>query len=275
MTITRNAPAPTRATTSVTLSAGLITIPLSVFTSVESTSVIRKEYLDGDPSIPVGRVSIRKDTGAIIDTASVTRMAQADDGSWVILTDDEIAACVGISGNCDIVTFVPVRDADQYLIDGLYQVRVKTDKKPGSAAIQAFSLLLAGMKARKVHALVRFALRGAPRYALLTTDGDLLLIATADSIRESMPLLWMKHSKAEVDMVVSLIDAIGVDTPVVLDGTAPKVQAYVNDKAKANGVAPVTGAPISAPAIVDIMAAMQASIDQAKTRKTTSKKKAA
>lgn len=264
--ITRTAPAPTRATASVTLSAGLITIPLSVFTSVESTSVIRKEFLDGNPDISVGRVPVRRDDNTVIDSAQVTRMAQASDGTWVVLTDDEISDCVGLSGSCEIVSFVPIKDAGQYLTDGLYQVRVKNDKRPGTAAIQALSLLFAGMKARKVHALVRFALRGAPRYGLLTTDGDLLLIATADSIREPLNLLWMSHSKAEVAMVVSLIDAIGVDTPVVLDDIAPKVQAYVDAKASKPGVVKKAAAPAAEPNIVDLMSVMQASIDQAKKK---------
>lgn len=269
--LTRTATAPTRAITSMTVSAGLITINLSVFSSVESTSVIRKEFLDGNPDISVGRVPVRKDDGTIIDQSLVSRMAQADDGTWVVLTDEEITTCVGLAGGCNISTFVPIKDVGQYLVEGLYQVRPKVDKRAGAtaAAEAAFSLLIAGMVARKVYALVQFSLRGAPRYALLTTEGDLLLIATADAIRESLPMPTAKHTKAAVDMVGSLIDAIGIDAPVIVDDVAPKVQAYVNDKAKAKGVTPTGSVPAPAPAITDIMAAMQATIDQAKKAKST------
>ena len=274
MSINRVAPAPTKATTSVTLTAGLITIPLSLFTSVESTTVIRKEFVDGDPFVSVGRVAVRKDTGAVIDTASVTRMAQAADGTWVVLTDDEIGTCVGMAGACDIVSFVPIKDAGQYMTDGLYQARPKADKR-GASGEAAFSLLLAGMTARKVHALVRFALRGTPRYGLLSSEGDLFMIATADGIRQSLPLPAAKHTKAAVDMVVSLIDAIGVEAPVVVDDAASKVQAYVNGKAKANGVTAPAAAPPAAPVIVDIMSAIEASIANVKSAKPKSTKKVA
>lgn len=262
----RNAPVPTRATSTVVLSAGLINIPLGVYTAVESTTVTRREFFQGDPSIPVGRVSVRRDTDAVIDTCDVTRMTQADNDKWVVLDDAEVAECVGLSGACEVVCFVPVKDTGCYLTDGLYQVRPKTDKKGAAASTAAFGLLLAGMRVRKVHALVRFAMRSTPRYALLTTDGDLLVIVTADGIREAMPLVDTKPSKAEVDMVATLIDAIGIETPTVLDDFSPKVRDYVNRKAATGGVVP-TSAPLVATNVVDIAGLLEASIAAAKAAK--------
>lgn len=273
MSITRTAPAPTRATTSVVLTAGLINIPLSVFTSVESTSVIRKEFLDGNADISVGRVPVRRDNDTVIETEAITRMAQADDGTWVILTDDEISECVGLSGGCEVVCFVPIKDTGCYLTDGLYQVRPKNDKRGGTAALAALSLLFAGMTARKVHALVKFSMRGAPRYALLTADGDLLLIATADAVRTALPLLWTKPSKAELDMVTSLIDAIGIETPVVLDDISTEVRAYVNHKAKNGGARSAPTALAPAP-VVDLVERLQASIVAVNTAKAKPARKA-
>ena len=263
MSIIRTAPAPTRATTSVVLTVGVVPIPLSVFTAVESTGVVRHEFFNGNADISVGRSPIRRDTGEVIDQADVTRMAQADDGTWVLLDNDEVEAASGAPGGCEVVTFVPVKDAGQYLIDGLYQVRPKIDKRGGAAATAAFATLLAGMTARKVHALVKVKLRGTPRYGLLTAGGDLLLIATADSVRQALPLPDVKPAKADVAMMTSLIDAIGVATPVVLDDVAPKVRAYVNDKAKANP-SPTVKAPAN---VVDITAVLAASIDAAKAAK--------
>ena len=42
-------------------------------------------------------------------------------------------------------------------------------------------MLLAGMKARKVGALVQVAMRGPARYAILTSDADLFFIYPADA----------------------------------------------------------------------------------------------
>lgn len=273
MSITRTAPAPTRATSSVVLTAGLINIPLAVYTATESTSVTRKEFLSGNPDISIGRVAIRRDNDTVVDTADVTRMAQADDGTWVILTDDEIGECVGAAGGCEVVCFVPVKDADRYLTDGMYQVRPKNDKRGGAAATAAFTLLLAGMTARKVHALVKFSMRGAPRYALLAATGDLLLIATADAVRAALPMPDVKPSKAELDMVTSLIDAIGIETPTVLDDISTEVRAYVNSKAKNGGAMSAPTAIAPAP-VIDLVERLQASIVAVEAAKSPAPTKA-
>ena len=268
MSITRIAPAPTRATTSVVLTVGVVPIPLSLYTAVESTAVVRHEFLNGNADISVGRAPIRKDTGELVHQSEVTRMAQADDGTWVVVDDSEIEQASGAPGGCEVVTFVPVKDAGHYLTDGLYQVRPKADKRGGAAATAAFATLLAGMRIRKVAALVKVKLRGTPRYGLLTIEGDLLLIATADSVREALPMPTIVAGKAEVAMMTSLIDAIGVSTPTVVDDASPRIRAYVNDKAAANPGATVK--PVAP--VVDITAVLQQSIDAAKAaRKPTSK----
>jgi non-homologous end joining protein Ku len=256
---------PTRATSSITLSALMLNVPLGIYTSTEETRVPRKEFFNGDASIPVGRSPIRQDTGEVIHQTDVVRMAQASNGTWVELTDDEIAACTAPKGVAEVVSFVPVKEFGSYLTEKLYQVRPKVEKgKPNRAAVQALALLFAGMKARKVGALVQLAMRGPARYAILTSEGDLMMILTADAIRKPIPLDDdFKFTKPEVEMATNLIDAIGVDAPIITDDTAPVVQEYVDAKA---GGAPT--AKVTPPAAIDnLMEAFQASIDAAKAGK--------
>jgi non-homologous end joining protein Ku len=272
-TIHRTAPAPTRSTSTVTLHAGLMAIPVSLYTSTETTAVVRREFLDGNPDISVGRISVRRDNNEPVDVANVTRMAQADNGTWVVLTDDEILGCVGVDGTCEVVTFVPADTAGSYLVDGLYQARPKADKRTGPAAAAAFSLLLAGMNERKVHALVRFGMRGVPRYGMLTADGDLFTITPADGVRESLPMPANVASQAELDLVVSLIEAIGVDTPTITDTVAVKVRDYVNVKAASDGVAPTASTPAPAASPSDLMGVLAASIAAAQKAKPAAAKR--
>jgi non-homologous end joining protein Ku len=256
---------PTRATTSITVSAGMLNIQLGVYTATEETRVVRKEFYNGDPNVPIGRAPIRKDTEQVVHQTDVVRMAQATNGSWVALDDDEIAACTSPKGVAEIISFVPVKDFGQYLTEKLYQVRPKVEKgKPSRPATQALALLFAGMKSLKVGALLQLAMRGPARYAILTYEGDLLMVLTADAIRKPIPLDDdFRFTKTEVGMATSLIEAIGIDAPIVTDDTAPVVQAYVDSKA---GGAPK--ATVQAPAAIDnLMDAFQASIDAAKKGK--------
>ena len=263
------APQPTRASNSFTLAFGVLNIPLGVYTGTEQTRVTRKEFLPvGDELIPVGRSAVRTDTGEVIASDTVVRMAQASTGAWVTLTDDEIADCTCPKGVGDILTFVPVKDVGAYLAEDQVQVRPKATKgKPDAAAEKAFALLLTTMRKKKVVALVRVALRGPARHGLLFPDGSFVYVRTADQVREARDLNdSFKFSDAEVNLAAALIDAVGTSTPVLTDDTAPAVRAFV--EAKAAGVpAPVVVERDAIP--LDIMAALSASIDAAKAAKAS------
>ena len=259
------AAAPGKSHYTITLSAGMLNIPLGVATGTESTRVERKEFFQGDPNVPVGRAPIRKDTGEVIDNYDAIRMAQASNGNWVIVSDDEMAACTSERGVAEILGFVLIKDFGQYLTEKVDQVRPKREKgKPNPAAERAFGMLLAGMRVRKVGALIKVAMRGPARYAILTPEADLLYIYTADAVRQPMPLAEQSFSKAEVAMATSLIDTFGIDTPVLTDETAPVVQKYVDAKA---GGAPTKAMPTAPAASDNLMAAFEASIQAAKARK--------
>lgn len=260
------AAAPNRATTSITLSFGLVNIPLSVYTGTEATRVARKEFFNGDPGIEVGRAAIRKDTGEVIEATDVTRMALADSGAWVTLTDDEIAACTSPRGLAEIVSFVKVKDAGKYLVEDVKQVRPKREKgKSNIAADKAFVMLSTAMASRKVMALVKVAMRGPARYALLDDKGNLFLIYTADAVRQWMDFPTIETApvtEQELNVALMLIDAVGIEAPTLVDTTAPVVQAYVNEKA--SGIEPPP-APVTAEVNpVDLMEQLLASLAAAK-----------
>jgi len=267
MSPTATAPAPTRAHTSFNLAWGLMVLPVSVFTGTEATRIARKEFTQNTAGewIPVGRSPIRTDTGEVIDTAAVTRRAQATNGEWVTLTDEEIADATSASrGQGTIEAFIPVKNVGKYLTEGQSQIRPRREKgKSNPAAEKAFALLLTAMRKKKVVALVKVALRGPARYALLDSEGTFSLILTADAVREARPMDPISLSPAELNMAEQLIDAVGVDTPVLTDTNAPLVQRFVDSKA--TGKAPTVAA--TRQPTIDVMAGLQASLDAAKASK--------
>jgi non-homologous end joining protein Ku len=217
-----------------------------------------------DSLVEVGRSPIRKDTGAVIESYDVIRHAQADTGEWVILTDDEIVDCTSPKGVGEIVSFVPVKSVGEYLAENQSQVRPKAEKgKENPAAAKAFALLMATMKANKVVALIKVALRGPARYGLLDSTGTFTLVYTADAVRQPRPVTEYTFSKAELDMAKALVEAVGIDTPVITDDTAPVVQEFVNSKATG-----VIFVPASTPEpTIDLAAALMASVEAAKAAK--------
>lgn len=264
MTYDAVAPAPQRATDSIILAWGQVNIPLSIFSGTESTGVGRKEFLvdlPHKPVVSVGRRPVRKDTGGVVDDSRIVRKAQATNGQWVPLSDAEIADCTSPKGLADIETFVPVKHLGAYLAKDVKQVRpkvVRGDIVPG--AEKAYALFLDTLKRHKVAALVKVAVRGPAKYALITADGDLVFIHTADGIRQPLPINRdIKFAPRERSLATSLVQQIGIsDTPPTLvDDTAKTVQQYVDDK-EAGNLQPAVKAPEAS--VEDLLAALEASV---------------
>ena len=241
------APQPQRATTSFTLSWGMLNIAVSAYTGTEEVRVSRKEFVaaTGDPA---GRAVTNKATGAVIDRADVVKRAESTSGVWVDLDDDEIAAATQPRGTALIETFIPVRSLNQYLTEGLYQIRPRRVKgKTDPNGEKALGLLFDAMKQRKVVALIKVALRGPARYAILDAAGDMQFVLTADGVRQSIDLpTAATASQQERDMALMLIDTIGASLPTLVDTSAAAIQAFVDAKAVGQApAAPAEPAPTS------------------------------
>ena len=264
-TLQSDAKAPQRATASITLSWGLMAVPASLYTATEEIRVSRKEFFQGNADISVGRAPVRKDTGELIEQSDVTRMATATDGTVVPLGDDEVADALGyLNGTATIDTFVPLADTHQYAPSGsVYQIRPKATKgQVDPAGAKAFSLLFAAMESREVAALVTFVMRGSKHYSLLRSDGTLIGVLPANAVREARDLPEADVSDAEMDMALQLLDAVGTSSPTLTDESPAIVQAFVDAKAESDDyTSPEAPKKVET---VDIMAALQASIDQAK-----------
>lgn len=257
---------PSRATASLTLGWGLVSIPVSLYAATEGAkaAVERHEYtLDGHP---VGRQPYDKETGQPVSADQVVKMATSGTGALVELTDDELAALTaGPRGTADIETFVPLSAlADgTYVVEGYNQVRpartkTGTRRSENPAAAKAFALLLEAMAANRVAALIKVTLRGPARYAAVLPDGRLALLAWARQVRPALPLPEAELGEAEVGMGRQLVEAVGISTPVLEDTAGEALARYVDEKAA--GSAPPPAPAEEAAPVIDLTAALQASL---------------
>lgn len=255
---------PTRSSAKITLSWGLLNIPLSAYTGTEETAMKRKEFVDGKVDHPAGRAVIDKTTGEVIDSSRVVRMAEASNGTYVVLTDDEVSSCTGVRNVAEVLTFIKNDDIFNYMPSKLMQVRPhKTKGIPDFAAQKAFSLLISAMASQKVSALVKVALRGPAQYAILTATGDLLFVHPSDGVRKPLPMGLVQTSQEEQEMASKLLSSVGIagNPPHLPDVTAQEIGQFVD--AKAGGQTPPIVTP-PATQEVDIMSKLLASIEASK-----------
>lgn len=250
---------PSRSSGTITVSWGLMSIPLAVYSGSESVNVARNEYVDGLADHPAGRAIIDKTTGDIVTSDRIRKLAKATDGSLVELSDDEIAACTSPKGLAEIVSFVPPEGIWEYVPEDIAQVRPPSTKgKIDHGVSMAFSLLIQAMKERNVCALVKFSIRNAARFALITPDGYLIYVKTADQIRKAKALPVAPVDPKYLDLAMQLIDQVGKGAPVLKNDTAEKIREYVDVKATTGAVSVPTTPTIDPDA--DVAALLIASL---------------
>lgn len=260
------AEAPNRSTNTITLSWGLMNMSLSLYTGTEDVSVTRKEFVLGDPDRPAGRAITDKSTGEIVEYQDVKRLTQATNGTWVDVTDDEMADAIGVKNVAEVITFAPADEAaSAYVVDAYHQIRPKANKgavDPASA--KAFAILTAVLAERNLVAIVSLATRGPAKYALVTATGDLLFIRSTDEVRACRPLNLPAVDSDHLKMANQLVDAIGTGLPELPNKSAAAIQAIAD--AKAGGLTIVPKAAPDPTEVPDVMASLLASIDAAKTK---------
>jgi len=269
------ASAPGKAMNSITLQWGLISLPLSIYKATEDIAIARKEFYGDEP---VGRQYIVKRTGDVIEYSDVEKRALASNGTWVALTDAEIAQATGNRERCEVITFIPMSAiGTQYAAEGIDYVRPKR-YKGRSLCDEPFALLMAAMAQTGTAALLRLALRGPARFAALTSEGTLIYLAPVQALREAPPLPSVAADSKVLAVAVTFIETTGITTPTLSNDNPAKVQDFID--AKAAGKAPSAlekAAPVNNGA--DIMESLMASIAQQEAkkivRKRTTKKGAA
>src|SRR5690606_12997981 len=99
----------TRALWKGAISFGLVHIPVALHSAVQSQRV-DFDWLDKRTMDPVGYKRINKATGKEIDTDNIVKGIEYEDGQYVVLTKEEIAAAYPkTTQTVEIEAFVPLK----------------------------------------------------------------------------------------------------------------------------------------------------------------------
>ena len=259
-----HSPAPSRASGSLTIQFGIVSVPVSVFTGIEEKKVTRKMRTPAGNAVKM--LTVDSETGEVVSRQETTHVYVMDDGTEVPLSDEEIASAMGEeNGSCQVVGMYPMAELANYSVASVAQIRpatVKVGKKTTSPNNKPFVLLMQAMAAKGAIALVRYTLRGVPRLGAITPDGQMRVLYWDDEVRAARPMPEDTCSGAELALAGQLVDMMMEPKPPVLDNDAvARVEAYV--AAKAQGMTPVEVAKAPEPTM-DLMAALKASLAASK-----------
>jgi DNA end-binding protein Ku len=253
-----------------TLSFGLVSVPVGLYSGTKDKAPHFNQFERGTAD-RVRNKRVNERTGEEVDYDDVVKGAEVSGGDYVIVDPDELDAIApGRSRLMEINEFV---DAGE--IDPSYYRRTYYLGPNGEEAAKPYGLLRDAMEIAGKAAIATFVMRNKEHLAAIRADGQVLVLETlyfADEVRDpkkEVPSLPQrgKAGKKERDVAVSLIESMTEKwRPGDFEDTyRAKVDKLIEDKRKGREVV-AEGEPPESTNVVDLMAALEASVDRAKKR---------
>ena len=266
-----------RAIWSGTISFGLVSVPVRMYSATESKE-LRFHFLTKGDLQPVGYDKVRKDTGEHVDPDEIVRGFEIEKGRYVELTDEDIDRLdIELTHSIDICDFVDIDEIDPIYFRKAYYLQ------PDQGAEKPYRLLLAALEETGKVAIAKVVIRNKQHLACLRPWQDTLVLETmyfADEIRKPESVDGKGElRKAEVEMARTLVENLSAQfKPEKYDDTYRKeLLALLKEKAKTGKISAPRDEGDEEGEVVDLMAALRESVErtkQARARKRPRAKKA-
>src|SRR2546430_12914612 len=256
-----------------TISFGMVSIPVSLYTATESHDV-RFHLLHKKDGVRLKNVRWCPKDEKAVPWEEVVRGFEYAKGRYVPLTDEELDHLpVKTVHTVDISDFVKLEEVDPIYFDKAYYLA------PDEAGIKAFALLRQALQQTGRAAVAKVAIRDKENLCLVRPYEDVLSMETmfyANEIRstEDIAADGAKVSPKELQMAVSLIENISDSFDAERYQYEYLADLMQGSDAKVEG-APLPAAPTEKGAkVVDLMEALRASVEQTRKKGGATQRKA-
>ncbi|HEY6558092.1 MAG TPA: Ku protein [Polyangiaceae bacterium] len=259
---------PARAISSGTISFGLVSIPVKLFTAASSEQ-IRFNMLHKKCGSRIKQQLYCPVDDALVERDDIVKGYEYSRGQFVQFTDDELKALEAEKSNSiEIVEFVPLARVDFVQVERSYYLG------PDKGGDKAYKLLSQAMQSTGKVAVGRWAARGKEQLVLIRPYGDGGLIFHqlyyADEVRAFDEIdtgATFKFSAVEQDLAEKLIDQLSTEDfrpDQYSDSYRDRVQGAVDQKVAGQEI---TLAPEEPKAqIIDLFEALKKSISATKEK---------
>ncbi|WP_031518549.1 Ku protein [Streptomyces sp. NRRL F-5123] len=258
-----------RSVWSGTLAFGLVSIPVKLGSAVSSHKISFRQIHLADQ----GRVRYQKTCELdeeVLSSAEIGRAFETPDDQLVEVSDAELQSLpLPTAKTIEVSGFVDTSRIDRMQLDTPYFLA------PSSPTANKPYVLMREALSRSGKAAVgKFAMRNSEHLALITARDDILLLQTLrwpdelNSAADAAPRGKVNISDNELKLADTLIEALGeADLTAYHDEYAAAVEALVTAKLEGAELPTVEG-ETGGGKVVDLMAALQASVDQAHEGRT-------
>lgn len=258
-----------RAIWSGSISFGLVNIPVKLYSAISEKSV-RFNQLDKRNGARVRQLRINEIDGTEVPYDQIVKGYEISKGTYVTVDESEIADLLPeATHTIDLECFVGLDEIDPVFFDGAYYVAPEKAAKP-------YRLLVDAMERSGKVAIAKFVMRSKQHVAVLRPrDGTLVLsmMVYADELNDAgeIPELdavgAVELDDRELAMADQLIASLSEDfDPASYHDTyRTQVLDLIERKAAGEQLTPAVTAAPSGDRVVDLMAALEASVAAAKS----------
>lgn len=252
----------------------LVTIPVRIYTAINSAESIRFNQLSKETKNPVKYEKKDKVTGDVLKTEDIIKGYQYEPGQYVIIDPEDFDKIkVKSTKVIEIEGFVDGKEVHPTLYDSPYFLG-----PDGDIASKSYALLMETLKTSGKVGVGRVVLRERENMVLITPYGKgimLYKLRNPDEIRnmEDVPKIdeVKEADKDQLKLAATLVESMTKPFEEIdmsdhyHDALKEMIQAKIEGKE-------VVSYTEEEPEVVDIMTALKASIDQAKSDKKPMKK---
>lgn len=255
------------------MSFGLVNVPVRLYSATENHDLSFHQVRASDGS----RIRLRRIAqadGEEVAYRDIAKAYESEDGQTVVLTDEDFASLPNRSSKeIAVERFVPASQIDPILYDKPYYI------EPDALGAKAYALLRESLRDSDRVAIVTVAIRNRMTIAALRVKDDAILLQTLlwpDEIRATKELNHLdtdtEPKESEVAMARMLIESMAGDFEPedYEDDYQQAVEALVKSKIEGGDTQtkPTADAEDDGGEVVDLLAALQRSVDRAKASRS-------
>ncbi len=252
-----------RSIASMTLSFGLVSVPVKVYTATESKSGVGFNLMHKECGTRLKQQYVCPHDGKVVERADMVKGYEFEKEKYVIFEKSELEALeASASHTIDIVSFVPTEAIDPIYLDKPYYLA--PDKRGG----KPYRLLQEAMKDSGTCAVARWTWKGKQHMVQVRAGNDGLILQTllyADEVRSQADIGIEETDiqPTELQLAEQLIDQYRVDSydaAAYKDEEKERILAEIDKKIAGNKITAAPAIEQPGAQVIDLVEALRASL---------------
>jgi DNA end-binding protein Ku len=256
---------------SLTVSFGLVAIPVKLYTATQASNAISFNLLHKTCGSRLRQQYICQKEGVPVEREEMVKGYEFAKDQYVRFTPEEIKALEEVgTHSVDISEFVPIESIDPVYFDKTYYLA------PDKGAAKPYGLLVEALKQSGRCGVGHWAARGKAYIVILRPIGDVLAMQQLHYAADVKSAAEVEVPKPEVKpqelkLAQQLIDqqtAPKFDPQAYKDDVRARVEAAIQKKVEGQEISVAEVAPPGTGKVIDLMEALRASLEKTESARS-------